>query len=233
MDIRDKIVEPELVVKALVPVTEPLHLRTCAQAVDNNGKVYYLYCTEHTCRFFDLQRDGWHEHKPGYRPNRPSKNRGGAAHYMDIRMCGNKTCHLLIAHAWVHNRYDYIDPDTGKCSMQVDHRDGNPLNNDADNLEYVTADENNRRKNLFRRLRKIALDPSLLTSRQLSDIYNLPTEDDWIGIFLALFLELCDNDSSQMTIEAIRRNVAKALDALQKAITAGQKLPISIDIKSL
>ena len=212
----DVYVTPNLIKRLLAPI-EPdleyvtsmqcrcLHLRPSGVGLNKHGEIVsYLYSTN-SGRFFDHGKDGWVEQKYQYTPG--MQHHKGGSDYPQMCHFGCLDCHLLVAHAWISKRPE---------GMVCDHKDGNKLNFSADNFEWVTVPENNRRADIMKRMRKIALDPRLLTSRQLSDIYNLPTEDDWIGIFLALFLELCDNDASQMTIEAIRRNVAKALDALHR-----------------
>lgn len=203
-----------------------LHLRTCAEGRDKNGNIRHnFYCTENNNRFFDLQEDGWHEHKPSYRPDRPSNKCGGHANYMDIRMLGNLPCHLLVAHAWVESRYHYIveqwDEKKSKmvsvCTKQVDHIDGNPLNNNASNLEYVSSAENMRRRKITDRLKnKAGINPKLLTPTLMRGIYGLP--DGSIPQLVEEYLKICANDKSQMLVENIRLNVSKALDTIKSTL---------------
>lgn len=63
----------------------------------------------------------------------PNKKNG----YLKAHVCGKYLfVHRLIAELFCDNQYGY---------EQVDHIDGNKMNNRADNLEWVTASENLRR----------------------------------------------------------------------------------------
>ena len=191
-----------------------LHLRPSGVGLNKHGEIVaYLYSTN-SGRFFDHGKDGWGEHKYNYTPAMQNRQTHGSD-YPNMRHFGCLMCHLLVAHAWHGAR---------PKGMVCDHLDTNILNLNADNLEWVFVPENNRRAGIAKRMRKAGIDPKRLTPTLMRGIYSLPTEDDWVGVLIGVFLDLCHRDSSQMTIEAIRRNVAKALDALQKAITAGQKL---------
>ena len=157
-------------------------LRPCGEGVNEDGTVKaVLYCTENHNRFFDQDKDGfWNEQKPDYTPNRPTKKTGGAANYACMSNYGHLRCHLLVAHAWVENRYHYIKEVWSErelkmvpvCSKQIDHLDGNTLNNNADNLEYVTPAENSRRATLMRKLRMAGFDPASCTTAALRIILN-------------------------------------------------------------
>ena len=112
--------------------------------------------------------------------------------------------------------------------MNTDHK-----NWTADNLQWVTAEENRRRGKIARRMRKIGLDPKLLTPTLCKGIYGLPEEDDWVGIFLSIFKDICKNDPSPLSIMAIRLDVAKVLDVLKKYISEGKGLPLQLTRKQL
>ena len=199
-------------------------LRPCEEGVSTDGeRKAVLYCTENHNRFFDQDKDGfWNEQKPDYHPDRPNKKTGGGANYTSMRNYGNLPCHQLIAHAWVKNRYRYIkevwNEKKGKmekvCTRQIDHRDTNTLNNNADNLEYVTAAENMRRRAITNHLKnKAGIDPKRLTPLLMRGIFSLP--EGSIPLFVELYLKICANDKSQMLVENIRINVANALDAMK------------------
>ena len=67
---------------------------------------------------------------------KPIINRDG---YMFVRLCKNGKCKNMRIHKLVANAF------LGECNLQVDHIDGNKLNNRLDNLEYVTPKENTQR----------------------------------------------------------------------------------------
>ena len=185
-----------------------LHLRASAEGLNYDGIVVaYLYST-HDGRFFDRDKDGfWNEQKFKYTPNSPSL-KDGRCHstYPQMPNFGNLLCHHLIAHAWLGAR-----PKGKVC----DHLDTDLLNWTADNLEGITVPENNRRARIARRLRKAGINPRLLTSKLLRRIFNLP--EHRILRFFDLFAYFCANDTSELSIQAIRRNVAKALNQIRKA----------------
>ena len=142
-----------------------LHLRPCVQCVDQDGAVIkYLYCTRDG-RFFVRGKDGWGELKPGYTPNRPSA-KDGRCHstYPHMRDFGAKLCHTCIAYAWIGPR-----PKGKVC----DHLDTNILNIKADNLQWVTAEENQRRAKIIRALRKQGFDPTSCSTAALRTILNV------------------------------------------------------------
>ena len=202
-------------------------LRPCEEGVSTDGeRKAVLYCTENLNRFFDQDKDGfWNEQKPDYCPDRPNKKTGGGANYTYMVHHGSLSCHLLVAHAWVENRYNYIievwNEKKGKmekvCTRQIDHRDTNHLNNNADNLEYVTAAENMRRRKITNHLKnKAGIDSKRLTPLLMRGIFSLP--EGSIPMFVEQYLKICANDESQMLVENIRINVAMALDSIKSTI---------------
>lgn len=65
-----------------------------------------------------------------------------------MRNFGGKRCHILIYEAWIGERTP---------GMQIDHINGIPTDNRADNLQEVTPAENIKRAKLLRLLRKFNL----------------------------------------------------------------------------
>ena len=98
-------------------------------------------------------------------------------------------------------------------AWEVDHLNTDHKNWTADNLQWVTVEENRRRGKIARRMRKIGLDPKRLTPTLCRGIYSLP--DGSIPQLVEQYLKICANDESQMLVENIRINVATALDAMR------------------
>ena len=199
-------------------------LRPCEEGVNTDGeRKAVLYCTENNNRFFDQDKYGfWNEQKSNYDPNRPSRKTGGCANYTSMRNYGNLSCHLLVAHAWVENRYNYIvevwNEKKGKmekvCTRQIDHRDTNTLNNNADNLEYVTAAENMRRRKITDHLKnKAGIDPKRLTPTLMRGIFSLP--EGRLGELIGRFLIVSKDLEAPMDVMSIRLCVATALDWME------------------
>lgn len=67
---------------------------------------------------------------------------------MFMQNFGSKACHILIYEAWIGERTP---------GMQIDHINGIPTDNRADNLQEVTPAENIKRAKLLRLLRKFNL----------------------------------------------------------------------------
>ena len=196
-------------------------LRPCTEGVNKDDVTKaVLYCTENYNRFFDQDKDGfWNEQKPDYHPDRPNKKTGGCANYTSMRNYGNLPCHLLVAHAWVENRYNYIvevwNEKKGRmekvCTRQIDHRDTNTLNNNANNLEYVTAAENMRRRKITDHLKnKAGIDSKRLTPLLMRGIFSLP--EGRLGELIGRFLIVSKDLEAPMDVMSIRLCVATALD---------------------
>ena len=67
---------------------------------------------------------------------KPIINKDG---YMFVRLCKNGKCKNMRIHKLVASAF------LGESDLQVDHIDGDKLNNRLDNLEYVTPKENTQR----------------------------------------------------------------------------------------
>jgi hypothetical protein len=183
-----------------------VHLRPCVQGVDEYGAVVkYLYCTRDG-RFFVRYKDGWNEVKPNIRTPR-SKKRGGNSGIAMMRSFGSKLCHRCVAFAW-------CNPPENAAELQVDHLNTDHKNWTADNLQWVTADENRRRGAIAKLMRLIGLDPKLLTPTLMRGIYGIHTLN--VIFCLNKFKEHCNSDWSQLSVEAIRLNFAKALDDVKE-----------------
>ena len=192
-----------------------LHLHPGSAGLDNDGAIVaYLYCTD-SGRFFDRGKDGWGEQKYDYYPCH-QYNKGRTIRPF-MRHFGHLQCHLIVAHAWLGARPE---------GMVCDHLDTNLLNFNANNLQWVYVPENIRRAKIARRMRKIGLDPKRLTPTLCRGIYTLPEENDWAGIFLSIFIDVCGHDPSPLSTDAIRLDVVKVLDMLKEHINAGKKLPL-------
>ena len=105
-------------------------------------------------------------------------------------------------------------------AWEIDHLNTDHKNWTADNLQWVTADENRRRGRIAKRMRKAGIDPKLLTPTLCKGIYALPEEriEEFIGRFL-----MASNESVEpMDLWSIRTCVAIALDIVKSQISNDQ-----------
>ena len=195
-----------------------VHLRPCVQGEDEDGAVVkYLYCTRDG-RFFVRGKEGWNEVLSA-NINRSSKNpkAGGGYDAPILTHFGWKPSHRCVAFAWLDVPKDVklqmigVDAPT---KWEVDHLNTDHKNWTADNLQWVTPDENRRRGAIAKLMRLIGLDPKFLTPTLMRGIYGIHTLN--VIFCLNMFKEHCNGDWSLLSVEAIRLNFAKALDDVKE-----------------
>lgn len=124
-----------------------------------------LYCTRDG-HFLSLTKLGLREIKPNLAQAGSRKcthTNGNGTHYPFLRQFGAKHCHFLVAGAWYGPRPE---------GMVIDHLNGDILNWSAENLEYVTPEENRKRARLLRVLRSIGREPKQMSREELLNIFK-------------------------------------------------------------
>ena len=179
---------------------EKTEVRVCAHGYDKQGEIRgTLYCT---CdrRFLQRKCDGWKELKPNSNPAALRNKLGKGSRYPLMRHFGGLLCHVLVCTAWHGPR-----PEGYEC----DHINGNNLDWSADNLRWVTREENIRCGRYLKRLRKHGIEPKRLRYSLLLALYSLPMER--FDMCLHLFDGFCLNDPSPLSELAIEVDLHRAL----------------------
>ena len=179
---------------------EPTEVRVCAHGYDEQGEIRStLYCTRDGI-FMQRKIDGWVELKPGTSPALLRNKLGKGSRYPLMRHFGGLLCHVLVCTAWHGPR-----PEGYEC----DHINGNNLDWSADNLRWVTREENIRCGRYLKRLRKHGIEPKRLRYSLLLALYSLPMER--FDMCLHLFDGFCLNDPSPLSELAIEVDLHRAL----------------------
>ena len=111
----------------------------------------------------------------------------------------NLHCHILVCTAFHGER-----PEGYEC----DHINGNKLDWCADNLRWVTPEENIRCGRYLKRLRKHGIDPKRLRYSLLLALYDLTWER--LEAYLQRFDEYCCYDPSPLSELAIEVDLQRA-----------------------
>ena len=178
---------------------EKTEVRVCAHGYDEQGEICgTLYST---CDMIFMQRthDGWVELKPNTCPANLSSKLGKGSRYPRMTNFDNLHCHILVCTAFHGPR-----PEGYEC----DHVNGNNLDWSADNLRWVTKEENIRCGRYLKRLRKHGIDPKWLRYSLLLALYNLTWER--FEACLQRFDEYCCNDPSPLSELAIEVDLQRA-----------------------
>ena len=213
---------------------EPTEVRVCAHGYDKQGEIRgTLYCT---CdrRFLQRKCDGWKELKPNSNPAALRNKLGKGSRYPLMRHFGGLLCHVLVCTAFHGPRPTFRVPDTNQQSVcggkepshtaplcrtatsdatvlvkaECDHINGNNLDWSADNLRWVTKEENIRCGRYLKRLRKHGIDPKRLRYSLLLALYDLTWER--FEACLQRFDEYCCNDPSPLSELAIEVDLQRA-----------------------
>ena len=179
---------------------EKTEVRVCAHGYDEQGEIRStLYCTRDGI-FMQRKAEGWKELKPATCPANLRSKTGNGSRYPRMFHFSNLHCHKLVCTAFHGDR-----PEGYEC----DHINGNNLDWSADNLRWVTKEENIRCARYLRRLRKHGIDPKRLRYSLLLALYSLPMER--FDMCLHLFDGYCYADPSPMSELAIEVNLHRAL----------------------
>ncbi len=178
---------------------EKTEVRVCAHGYDEQGEIRStLYCTRDGI-FMQRTRDyGWAEQKPNTSPAHLRGYKG--SRYVQMRNFGALHCHILVCTAFHGER-----PEGYEC----DHINGSKLDWSADNLRWVTKEENIRCGRYLKRLRKHGIDPKWLRYSLLLALYSLTWER--FDMCLHLFDGFCLNDPSPLSELGIEVNLHRAL----------------------
>ena len=179
---------------------EKTEVRVCAHGYDEQGEIRStLYCTRDGV-FMQRTRDGWVELKPNTNPANLRSKLSKGSRYPQMTHYNAINCHLLVCTAFHGER-----PEGYEC----DHVNGNNLDWSADNLRWVTREENIRCGRYLKRLRKHGIDPKRIKYSLLLALYDLPWER--FDMCLHLFDGFCLNDPSPLSELAIEVNLHRAL----------------------
>lgn len=176
----------------LHPITDsvPVEKRTYVRVISSNGGIYIakrvplehalsrgwpttkpqLYATQ-AGNFFSLSSNGLVSVKPNYtRCSEATRRSGGRRNYSFMRNFGDIRCHKAVYWAW---------KGAVPAGYEIDHVDGNPLNNHIDNLEAITPAENRSRAMRLRRLRKLGITWCISDTLgyTLRELYGLRDDD--------------------------------------------------------
>ena len=178
---------------------EKTEVRVCAHGYDEQGEIRStLYCTRDGI-FMQRKIDGWVELKPNTSPcNLKSTSKG--SNYPQMRCFGGLLCHKLVCTAF-----------HGECpeGYECDHINGNNLDWSADNVRWVTKEENIRCGRYLKRLRKHGIDPKRIKYSLLLALYSLRWER--FEECLQRFDEYCNADPSPLSELAIEVDLHRAL----------------------
>ena len=188
---------------------EKTEVRVCAHGYDEQGEIRStLYCTRDGI-FMQRTRDGWRElassmdgwveQKPNTSPANLINKLGKGSRYPQMRGYGGLHCHKLVCTAFHGER-----PEGYEC----DHINGNKLDWSADNVRWVTKEENIRCGRYLKRLRKHGIDPKRIKYSLLLALYSLRWEQ--FEECLQRFDEYCCNDSSPLSELGIEVNLQRA-----------------------
>ena len=192
-------------------------VRNCLHGYDEQGALRkVLYCTRDG-RFFVRKKDGWRKLEPATNclyDRHPDKTKpkaaGGGTNRADMRQFNHSTCHRLVAYAWCEHPSAAMHDSNWYKRYEVDHLNGDRSDWTADNLQWVTPQENDRRAQIMRKLRKMGIDPKLVYIRNLKGIYRL--EEAPLEYFMDRLPEMFAGDTAALSVEAINMDVAKTLD---------------------
>ena len=178
---------------------EMTKVRVCAHGYDEQGEIRStLYCTRDG-RFMQRKSDGWVELKPNI-CSANLKSTGKGSCYPRMRNHGNLYCHLLVCTAFRGPR-----PEGYEC----DHVNGNKMDWSADNVRWVTKEENIRCGCYLKRLRKHGIDPKRIKYHLLLSLYSLSWEE--FEKYLRIFDRFCATDPSPLSDLAIEVDMQRAL----------------------
>ena len=152
-----------------IGVSKNAKLLYCSRA----GKFYSVYngrVTRHPEKLCSTAEGvKLREIKPSLSKSHLNGGHRGGSKYPFMRQFGSIDCHKLIALTWIGPRPE---------GMEIDHLDGDILHYSADNLQYVTPDENRKRAKLLRSLRKAGRDPKQMSRDELLEIFSSYTFTD-------------------------------------------------------
>ena len=187
---------------------EKTEVRVCAHGYDEQGEIRStLYCTRDGI-FMQRKIDGWKELKPNTYPI-TSRGASKGSRYPQMTNFNAINCHVLVCTAFHGER-----PEGYEC----DHIDGNKLDWSANNLRWVTKEENIRCGRYLKRLRKHGIDPKWIKYNLLLVLYDQPWER--FEECLQRFDRLCKTDPLPMSKLAIEVNLQQAL---MKCLTNNHK----------
>ena len=141
---------------------EGVELRQCPLDA-TNGKILYcsregkFYSRKQTAEGATEMREVKYCFNPGMQ-----HHKGGSA-YPKMRQFNNQLCHKLIALTWIGQRPQ---------GYEIDHINGDIMNWSADNLEYVTPEENRKRAKILHAMRKAGNDPKQYPPARLKAIFS-------------------------------------------------------------
>ena len=100
--------------------------------------------------------------------------------YPSVRQYGNVMCHTVMALTWIGPRPDAVSDRDGKAiRFECDHINGNIYDWRAENLQWVTPEENRKRAVILRARRMIARqdndpskDPDNMQPEELLKLFN-------------------------------------------------------------
>lgn len=170
-------------------------VRVCAHGYYENGEIRStLYCTRDGI-FMQRAHDGWTELKPTADPAHARSTSKGSV-YPRMTNFHRLLCHKLVCTAF-----------HGECpeGYECDHINGDKMDWSADNLRWVTKEENIRCGRYLKRLRKHGIGPERLRYSLLLSLYGMSW--DRFESCLRLFDEYCQNDPSPLSESAIEGNL--------------------------